>query len=575
MAGSDGGAASRTGRIVILEQLRADGVSHVFGNPGTVEQGFLDALSDVPGLRYVLTLQESVAVLADDGYARAARRPAVVQLHSSPGIGNAVGALYQAKRGHAPLVVIAGDAGVRYLNMDAQMAADLVGMMEPVTKYATMVTDSRSVLRVLRRAFRIAATPPMGPVYVCLPMDVLDAPNDEAILPTAIPSTRTVPEPALIEQAAGMLLAAERPMIYVGDGIAHSGAEAELARVAETLGAEVWGADTGDLNMDAAHPLWQGTTGHMFGSSSLPITRKGDANLVVGTYMLPEVFPELGPIFAPGSKTIHFDLNAYEIAKNHPVDLAAVCDPKRTLDMLAGVLERRATQAFRARALMRRETLGAAKAGALEGARAADRAKFGGAVPTMAEFASILAARLPADAIVFDEALTGSPDLARHLPPRVPGQYFCTRGGSLGVGIPGAIGASIACPGRSVWGFTGDGGSLYTIQALWTAAKVRANAKFVVCDNGGYKLLKLNILQYWKERGIAERDFPESFDFGEPRVDFAKIAEGFGVPAERVARPADIAPAIDRALGTDGPFLIHLALPTEAAAHPAGCRCGQ
>jgi benzoylformate decarboxylase len=143
---------AKAGRQRIVEQFLADGIHHMFGNPGTVEQGFLDALRHYPEMKYVLALQESVAVLMADGYARATDRPTLVQLHSSPGIGNAVGALYQAKRGHAPLVVIGGDAGLRYMNMDAQMAADLVAMMEPVTKHASMVLEPRSLLRTLRRA---------------------------------------------------------------------------------------------------------------------------------------------------------------------------------------------------------------------------------------------------------------------------------------------------------------------------------------------------------------------------------------------------------------------------------------
>ena len=159
----------KTGRFAILEQFLADGMNQMFGNPGTVEQGFLDALSAYPEMRYVLTLQESVAVTVADGYARATKRPTLVQLHSTPGVGNAIGALYQAMRGHAPLVVIGGDAGVKYLGMDAQMAGDLVAFAEPVTKWSTMVVHPSSLLRVLRRAIKIAATPPMGPVYVCLP----------------------------------------------------------------------------------------------------------------------------------------------------------------------------------------------------------------------------------------------------------------------------------------------------------------------------------------------------------------------------------------------------------------------
>ena len=122
---------------------------------------------------------------------------------------------------------------------------------------------------------------------------------------------------------------------------------------------------------------------------------------------------------------------------------------------------------------------------------------------------------------------------------------------------------------------TGDGGSLYTIQALWTAAKYRTNTRFVICNNGGYKLLKLNIMQYWKERGIPDHEFPASFELAEPAVDFVKLAEGFKVPALRVARPEEMAPAIERAHKTEGPFLIDLVLPTDVAGHHPGCRCGQ
>src|SRR4051794_32734120 len=148
--------SQKTGRFAIIEQFLADGIDHMFGNPGTVEQGFLDALESYPDFRYVLTLQESVAVTMADGYARATGRPALVQIHSTPGLGNAIGALYQANRGHSPLVVIGSDAGIRYKAMDAQMAGDLVAIAAPVTKWSTMVMDPASVLRVLRRAIKIA-----------------------------------------------------------------------------------------------------------------------------------------------------------------------------------------------------------------------------------------------------------------------------------------------------------------------------------------------------------------------------------------------------------------------------------
>lgn len=331
--------AGKTGRFAILDQLLADGIHYMFGNPGTVEQGFLDALSDYQDLQYILTLQETVAVAIADGYARATRRPTVVQLHSGVGLGNGIGMMYQAKRGHAPLVVINGEAGVRYDAMDAQMAADLVAMAEPVTKWATRVVDSSSLLRVLRRAIKVAATPPMGPVFVCLPMDVLDAPNEEDVVPTSFPVTRVAPEPEQIVQMAAMLAAARKPMIIMGDGVAASDAQAELTRVAELLGAEVWGADSSEVNISATHPLFKDLLGHMFGEHSRAITSQADVVLICGTYVFPEVFPALSGVFAPGAKVIHIDLNAYEVAKNFPVDLGLISDPKTTLAKLAAVLE--------------------------------------------------------------------------------------------------------------------------------------------------------------------------------------------------------------------------------------------
>jgi thiamine pyrophosphate-dependent acetolactate synthase large subunit-like protein len=567
--------ANKTGRFAVIEQFLADGIHYMFGNPGTVEQGFLDALWDYPQMKYILTLQETVAVLAADGYARAARKPALVQIHSTPGLGNAIGALYQAKRGHSPLVVIGGDAGVKYQAMDSQMAGDLVAFAEPVTKWSTMVMDPSSLLRVVRRAIKIAATPPMGPVYVCLPQDILDAPVVEEVRPTSFPSTRVVPDEESLSAAAAMLAQAHKPMIFVGDGVAFSGAQAELTHVAELLGAEVWDSDAGELNMSHAHPLYQGSTGHMFGSQSLPITSRGDVNLVCGTYLLPEVFPELGTIFAPGAKIIHIDLNAYEIAKNHPVDLGLVSDPKSTLAKLASALETVLTPAQREAARARTAEIASGKD--MRRSREVERdTSLRDAVPLQfSRFMEELMAQLPEDAIIFDEALTNSPAIERHRPPTQPGHYFLTRGGSLGVGIPGAIGAKLAHPDKTVIGVTGDGAAMYTIQALWSAARHNVDAKFIICNNRSYRLLQLNIQAYWRERQIPEHDFPLSFDLSSPVMRFDEMARSMDVPGVRVEKPAEIAPAIGQALAHKGPFLIDVVL--EADVHPEmiGLRCGQ
>ncbi|MFJ6654805.1 thiamine pyrophosphate-binding protein [Streptomyces sp. NPDC091377] len=538
---------ARQGNAAIIEQFIADGIPYMFGNPGTVEQGFLDALENYDEIQYVLTLQETVAAGIADGFARATGRPALLQLHSGVGLGNAIGMLYQSKRGHTPLVVIAGESGVQYESMDAQMAADLVSMARPVTKYATRVTDPGSVLRVLRRAMKMAMTPPRGPVFVALPMDVLDAVNSEPVVPSTFLDTAALPVPALLDRAAALLAGAERPLVLIGDGVSASGAQEELTRVAEQLGADIWGVDYSEVNLDARHPLYRGQLGHMFGEVSTGAVRDADAVLIVGTYVFPEVFPDTGTPFREDARIVHIDLDGYEIAKNHPVTLGLVADPKATLDALAGRLEARLTGADRDRAADRLRR------------RRAERpplpADDGSLLHT---FLRELAAEAPEDLMVFDEALTAAGPLNAHLPGRLPGHWFSTRGGSLGVGIPGALGIKLAHPDKTVIGFTGDGGSMYTFQALYTAVRHGIGAKFVICNNRSYKLLDLNIEQYWRERGVAPHAYPTPFDLSRPDLGFTEIARGFGVDGVRVDDKSQVTEAVKRMLADDRPFLIDL-----------------
>ncbi|MFI5934567.1 thiamine pyrophosphate-binding protein [Actinoplanes sp. NPDC051494] len=538
----------RTGKEAMIEQFLADGITHMFGNPGTVEQGFLDTLESFPDFHYILTLQETVAAGVADGFARATGGPAVLQLHSGVGLGNGIGMMYQSKRGHTPLVVVAGESGIAYDSMDAQMAADLVSMARPVTKWATRVVDSRSLLRVLRRAIKIAMTPPRGPVFVALPMDVLDELNDELIVPTVHPVTRVLPTPDLVAEAAALLAGAQRPLLVVGDGVTTSGAEAELVRVAEKLGADVWYADSSDVPMPSTHPLSRGALGHMFGPVSRAAVRDADAVLIVGTYVFPEVFPDLESPFAPDARIVHIDLDGYEIAKNHPVTLGLVADPKPSLAALGDVLDRLRTPEQDTAAAGRISVRASEKAAADE---APDDTLIGA-------FLTELAQRAPRDLMVFDEALTASPYVSRYLKPELPGHYLVTRGGSLGVGIPGAVGMKIAHPDRTVVGFTGDGGAMYTYQAVWTAVRHDVPAVFVVCNNHRYQLLNANIDEYWKEQGIDGRTHPHSFDLSHPAIDFVALAQSLGADGIRLDKPSQIAATVERMLTTRRPLLIDL-----------------
>lgn len=582
------------GHEAIIRQFLSNGIDHMFGNPGTVEQGFLDALEDIPEMHYILTLQESIAVLCADGYARASFKPALVQIHSSPGLGNAIGNLYQAHKGQSPLVVIGGDSGIKYQAMDAQMAADLVAMAEPVTKWSAMVQHPSSLLRMVRRAIKIACTPPCGPVYLCLPEDILDQEISEEIFPAHIPSFDTIPEQHSLDNLVELIQQAKKPIILAGDGVAWTsqiglGSSIDrgltpLVELAERMGAKVYEADGGEVNFPRSHPLHYGSTGHMFGFASLPLIQEADFVLALGCYLLPEVFPHLGNIFSPETKVVHVDTNTNNIAKNHRVDYSYVCRPLAFVETLLTRLKAQSSIEFENSASAR------CKAHAETSPRSNSKvAELYEATPKLPSdayddqnhymksgyFMKTLAELLPDDTIIFDEALTNSPPLEYFIPGMKPGEKMLTRGGSLGTGFPGAIGAKLAHPDKMVIGFSGDGGSMYTIQCLWTAARHGVNSKFVVCQNRSYRLLQANITQYWKERGIVGRKYPTSFDLSNPEISFDQIAASFGIAGERVWNPEQVETAIKRMLNHDGPYLINLVLDGDVNPELVGVKCGQ
>jgi benzoylformate decarboxylase len=299
--------------------------------------------------------------------------------------------------------------------------------------------------------------------------------------------------------------------------------------------------------------------------------------------LLPEVFPYLGDIFNSNATVVHVDTNVNNIAKNHRVDISFVAEPHVVIEGLLHMIKNLPDD-WQSLALNRRkqiehnspvlhntvdelyQVVPPFPSSHYDGKKVSMRSGY---------FIKTLAEKLPPNRIIFDEALTNSPPVNRYLPGKKPGDRMLTRGGSLGTGFPGAIGAKIAHPDRCVVGFSGDGGSMYTIQCLWTAARHNVDAKFVVCQNRSYKLLQANISKFWEERGIIGRNFPSPFDLSKPEICFSEIAKSFGVAAEQVVQPDQVVPAIDRMLNHDGPYLINLVL--EGDVHPEliGVKCGQ
>jgi len=271
-----------TGKRALMEQLVADGVRHVFGNPGTTEQGFLDILQEYPQIEFILALHEGVAVSMADAYARQTRRPAFVEVHTGPGLGNAMGMIYNAAVGKTPMVVYAGHSPSRTVLQEPLLSGPLVEMAQPLCKWAAEIHHAHDVPRALRRAFKTAMEPPQGPVFLSLPLDTLDGEADVEIAPTTYSNWRGRVDANAVAEAARLLLAADRPMLMLGDSIALAGAQAEAAAVAESLGAPIFECYASDFNISAKHPLYLGAVNFVVPGPVRATLAGCDALLVAG-----------------------------------------------------------------------------------------------------------------------------------------------------------------------------------------------------------------------------------------------------------------------------------------------------
>ncbi|HKC96967.1 MAG TPA: thiamine pyrophosphate-binding protein [Methylomirabilota bacterium] len=547
-----------TGKRAMIEQLMADGVRRIFGNPGTTEQGFMDALRDYPQMEFMLALHEGVAVCMADAFARITRRPAFVEVHIAPGLGNALGMLHNAAIGKTPLVVYAGQSPAATLLQEPHLSGPLVEMARPVCKWAAQIHHAHDVPRALRRAFKVAMEPPQGPVFLSLPMDTLDGEADVDIHPTTYTRWRGQVDAAGMAEVAALVLGAERPMLMVGDGVALADAQPEVVALAEIAGLPVFECYASEFTMPASHPLNQGALNFVT-PGPLRATLEGcDLLLVVGAPMFQLIFPEVQSPVPAGTKIVQIDINPWEIGKNVTPDLAFLADPKAALAELADQVRRKRTPQQARVAAERAEKIGertkAARARYWEQAK-----KSWEAVPISApRLMHEIRHALPDDALVFAEAITNSAHLTQALMPDEPGRLVRVRGGGIGPGLPGTLGAQLAQPQRKVVGICSDGAAMYSISALWTAAHHRIPVTYVMLNNAAYRILKLNMVEYLG-KAARGRGFT-AMDLTDPELRFDRMAESMGVPGFRVDKPDDLGPILRKALEHDGPSLVDVAM---------------
>ena len=542
------------GASLLLETLLDEGVTHLFGNPGTTELPLMDALVNEERLEFILTLHEGVAISAAEGYGLSTGKPAAINLHVAPGLGNAMGLLYNAKRSGAPMLVTAGNQPQSGHFQEIILHDDLARMADPLVKWSYEVRRVEDLEQAVRRAVKVSMTPPTGPVFLSLPGDVmLSAASGLKEKPTRI-HTRFAASAESVEAAAALIARAERPCIVAGSGVAHSGALDEAARLAEQIGARAYEENFANvIAYPVAHPLYAGKLPILAGPLRERLA-ESDLVFLIGTEVFLFSYPADVRPLPEGCRALHLDLNAWEMGKNFGLDAALYGDPKTTLPLLTEAVARAQTPDEAVRAKERAERIAGENQSAREAAPPPkDEGDYSEGMP-LPVFHRALGAGAPEGSVWVDEALTSAGPGFRRAVGRNASQIFGRKGGGIGNGLPMALGAKIATPDRPVICLSGDGSAMYSNQTLWTAAKYNVGAVFVIANNGAYHILKGRVLALDGKAKEFHRFV--GMDLTEPALDFIKLAESMGVEAARVHSPDELEARLAEAARGDKPCLI-------------------
>jgi len=542
-----------SGRSAFVELLLSEGVTHLFGNPGTTELPIMHALVDYPDMRYVLGLQEAIVVAMADGYARASGELVACNVHVAPGLGNAVGSLFTAFNSGTPLIITAGQQEQGHGLTEPLLYAPLVPIATPVVKWATEVTRLEDLPRIVHRAAKVATTPPTGPVFISLPGDILNAFGAIDLGQATRVDTRVRPSDESLRALAERLLKAERPVIIAGHEIVSSDAFAEVAGFAEVLGAPVYDQTVlQGAHFPSEHPAYLGPLSRDQKTVRARLEPYDTLISLGSDFLRMSVYSEVEPL-PPHASVIQIGLRDWEMGKTYPADIAIRTDVAETLRVLTPLIAELGGAAQRQRATNRLAQLTGRNWTANRRTRAEAALAKATQQPIDPEWLMLtITELLPNNAIVVDEALTTAASLAAFLPMRDRYAYFGNVSGGIGWGIAAAVGVQLAQPTRKVVALLGDGSAMYSIQALWTAAHQKLPITFVVFNNGGYRIIKQRLkLFHGTDRFIG-------MDFVDPPIAFAALARSLGVQGHRIETPAAFRTAYAEALAAREPVLLEV-----------------
>jgi benzoylformate decarboxylase len=542
-----------SGRSAFVELLLSEGVTHLFGNPGTTELPIMHALADYPAMRYVLGLQEAIVIAMADGYARASGALAACNVHVAPGLGNAMGSLFTAFNSGTPLIVTAGQQEQGHGLTEPLLYGPLVPMATPVVKWATEVTRLEDLPRIVHRAAKVAMTPPTGPVFISLPGDILNAFGAIDLGQATRVDTRVRPSDESLRTLARRLLNAKRPVVIAGHEIVKSDGFAEAVRFAEVMGCPVYDQTVlQGAHFPTDHPAYLGPLSRDQKTVRARLEPFDTVISLGSDFLRMSVYSEVEPL-PPHMAVIQIGLRDWEMGKTYPAEIALRADVSETLRVLTPLIAELGGVVQRRRAADGLAALAGRNWAAARKARAEAASAKAAAQPIDPEWLMLaITEMLPKDAIVVEEALTAAASLAAFLPIRDRYGYFGNVSGGIGWGIAAALGVQLAQPARKVVALLGDGSAMYSIQALWTAAHQKLPITFLVFNNGGYRIIKQRLkLFHGTDRFIG-------MDFVDPPIEFAALARSLGVQGHRVETPAEFKAAYADALAAREPVLLEI-----------------
>lgn len=517
-----------TVRDAVIDLLRRLDMTSIFANPGSTELPLFRHFPD--DFRYVLGLQEAVVVGMADGFAQATRNASFVNLHSAAGVGNAMGNIFTAFKNRTPLVITAGQQARSILPFDPFLASrEATELPKPYVKWSIEPARAEDVPHAIARAYYIAMTQPCGPVLVSVPVDDWDRPAE--YLPTRTVSQQVRPAPAILEQIGDALDRSKRPAFVVGAAVDRDGAFNEVRRLAEAHNARVFAAPmSGRCSFPEDHRLFGGF---------LPAIREKIVHLLGGHDL----------VFAIGAPAFSYHVEGFGPHLPAGAELCQLTDDPQTAawtpeGMAAIGSVRLGLLDLLARATPPTRDTPPARA-------VAPRVEPTAPLSTAFVMQAIADAK-PADGIIVEEAPGARPVMQAHLPITQSEAFYTMDSGGLGYGMPAAVGVALGKPGHRVIALMGDGSSLYSIQAIWSAAQLGVPVTFVILKNGRYAALQ----DFAPVFGFGSQEHVQGTDL--PGLDFVSIAKGLGCPAVHVDNAEALHGALAKAFSSERPTLIEV-----------------